>query len=175
MDYTRDGVDGGFSGTIPQYSLPRLNNLFLTSNNLEGSIPKFDCPFLYLFYADANRLSGVVPDLSGCPRIQRVFLNNNQISGYVAGSLSTNVRLISIDLSNNRLTSPVGPIIIDDLLKNWTANPRGGVTVNLLGNAGLSEKTTREDGTEGEFSTSNKLDTLRSKGWTILMDIAPPI
>jgi hypothetical protein len=175
MDYTRDGVDGGFSGTIPRYALPRLNNLLLSSNNLLGSIPKFDCPFLYLFVADANQLTGVIPDLSGCPRIQRVFLNNNQISGYVAGSLTTNTSLVLLDLSNNRLTSSVGPVLIDDLLKNWIANPRTGVTVNLLGNAGLSEKTTREDGTEGEFSTSNKLDTLRSKGWSILMDIAPPI
>jgi Leucine-rich repeat (LRR) protein len=174
MDYTKDGVDAGFSGSIPRYALSRLNYLLLSSNNLSGPVPKFDCPFLYQFNADDNQLTGVVPDLSGCPRIQRVYLNNNRISGYIAGSLSTNTSLSLIDLSNNRLTSPVGPIIIDDLLKNWAANPRSGVTVNLLGNAGLSEKTTREDGTEGEFSTSNKLDTIRSKGWTIIMDIAPP-
>ena len=97
-------------------------------------------------------------------------MNNNQMTGYNAGNLRSNIFASVIDISNNRLPAQVGPTLIDDLLENWTSNPRSGVTVNMLGKAGLAESSTRNDGTEGEGSTANKLDTLRQKGWSILMD-----
>jgi hypothetical protein len=170
MDYTRDGTDQGFSGSIPAYALPRLNYLFLTYNKLGGQCPKFECPQLYQLYLDSNVLTGSVPNLSGCTNLQIIIMNNNLMTGYNAGNLRSNIYASIIDISNNRLPAQVGPTLIDDLLKNWTANPRSGVTVNMLGNAGLSETSTRNDGTEGENSTGSKLDTLRQKGWTILMD-----
>jgi hypothetical protein len=170
MNYTRNGADGGFSGSIPAYALPSLNYLFLTYNNLGGQCPKFECPFLYYLSVDSNNLSGDIPDLSGCTRLYRILLNNNVMTGYNAGSLRSNIYASVIDISNNRLPAQVGPTIIDDLIKNWTANPRSGVTINLLGNAGLSESTSRNDGSEGEDSTGGKIDTLRQKGWTLLMD-----
>lgn len=101
-------------------------------------------------------------------------MNNNLMNGYSAGNLKSNVYASVIDISNNKLPAAVGPVLIDDLLKNWAANPRSGVTVNLLGNSvngsGLTEASSRNDGTEGASSTATKLDTLRQKGWTILMD-----
>ena len=170
MDYTRDGADGGFSGAIPAYDIPSLNYLFLTYNNLSGQVPKLTCPNLYLLYIDSNALSGDIPDLSGCTRLQTIVMNNNQMTGYSAGSLKSNIFASVIDISNNRLPVQVGPTLIDDLLENWASNPRSGVTVNMLGQAGLTESSTRNDGTDGEGSTANKLDTLRQKGWSILMD-----
>jgi hypothetical protein len=61
-------------------------------------------------------------------------MNNNLMNGYSAGNLKSNVYASVIDISNNKLPAAVGPVLIDDLLKNWAANPRSGVTVNLLGN-----------------------------------------
>ena len=170
MDYTRNGAEGGFSGSIPAYSSARLHYLFFTYNNLSGQVPKLECPYLYQFYIDSNSLTGYIPDLSGCVRLQRIVMNNNQMTGYNAGNLRSNIFASVIDISNNRLPAQVGPTLIDDLLENWTSNPRSGVTVNMLGQAGLAESSTRNDGTEGEGSTANKLDTLRQKGWSILMD-----
>lgn len=170
MDYTKDGSDGGFTGAIPAFALPGLNYLFLTFNNLTGQCPKFECPNLYQLYLDSNQLSGSVPDLSSCQNLQLIVMNNNLMTSYRAGSLSKNIYASTIDISNNKLPAGVGPTLIDDLLKNWTANPRGGVTVNLLGNTGLSENSSRNDGTTGASSTAGKLDTIRQKGWTILMD-----
>ena len=170
MDYTRNGAEGGFSGSIPAYSSARLNYLFFTYNNLSGQVPKLECPYLYQLYIDSNSLTGYIPDLSGCVRLQIIVMNNNQMTGYNAGNLRSNIFASVIDISNNRLPAQVGPTLIDDLLENWTSNPRSGVTVNMLGQAGLAESSTRNDGTEGEGSTANKLDTLRQKGWSILMD-----
>jgi len=170
MSYSRDGTDQGFSGTIPKYSLPSLQYLFLTYNKLSGQCPKFECPYLYYLSIDSNELTGTIPNLSGCVRLQRILMNNNLMTGYTAGNLRSNIYASVIDISNNQLPVNVGPTIIDDLLKNWAANPRSGVTVNMLGNKGLSESSSRNDGTEGENSTGNKLDSLRQKGWTILMD-----
>jgi len=174
MNYTRDVSSGGFSGTIPTFALPSLNYLFLTANKLTGACPTFECPFLYQLSIDSNDLTGSIPNLSKCARLQRILMNNNRMNGYSAGNLRSNIYASVIDISNNNLPAQVGPVLIDDLLKNWASNPRGGVTVNLLGNSingsGLTEFSTRNDGTDGASSTAIKLDTLRQKGWTILMD-----
>lgn len=172
MSYTRNATDGsgGFSGTVPAYASAALRYLFLTSNSLSGQVPVLQCPNLIYFYIDSNDISNNVPDLSGCVRCLYIQMNNNVMSGYIEGSLRYNIFARSIDLSNNRLPAQVGPTLISDLLENWTSNPRSGVTVNLLGNNGLSETSARNDGTVGEGSTANKLDTLRQKGWSILMD-----
>ena len=171
IDYSKNGADGGVSGSVPAFNSPALNYLFLTYNNLSGQVPDLTCPYLYYLYLGQNALTGTVPDLSGCIRLQYIQLNNNLMTGYDAGNLQYNIYARTIDLSNNRLVQNTGPTIIDDLLKNWTANPRTGVSVNMLGNNGLTEATTRADGSgDGENSTSVKLDTLRQKGWSILMD-----
>jgi len=170
MDYTKNGADGGFTGNIPAYDLPRLNYLFLTGNALNGQVPKLKCPYLFQIYIDDNELSGNIPDFSDCSRLKQIVLRNNGMTGYQEGSLRYNSSATIIDISNNLLTAQVGPTLINDLLENWVLAPRGGVTVNMLGQDGLSESSTRNDGSSGEGSTANKLDTLRQKGWSILMD-----
>ena len=170
IDYSKNGADGGVSGSVPAFNSPALQYLFLTYNNLTGQVPDLTCPYLYYLYLGQNALTGTVPDLSGCVRLQYIQLNNNLMTSYDAGNLEYNIYARTIDLSNNRLVQNTGPTIIDDLLKNWTRNPRSGVSVNMLGNNGLTEATTRADGSEGENSTAVKLDTLRQKGWSILMD-----
>ena len=170
MDYTKNGADEGFTGNIPAYDLPRLNYLFLTGNRLVGQVPKLKCPYLFQIYIDDNELSGNIPDFSDCSRLKQIVLRNNRMTGYQEGSLRYNSSATIIDISNNLLTAQVGPTLINDLLENWVLAPRGGVTVNMLGQDGLSESSTRNDGSSGEGSTANKLDTLRQKGWSILMD-----
>ena len=140
------------------------------SNQFSGQVPKFTTTYLYQLYLQYNALSGNIPDLSGCTRLQRVYLNNNSISGFVKDSLKYSTQLSVIDFSNNQLTAQSGSDIIADLFENYSLNPRTGVSVNLLGNSstGLTRDGVINDGTEGDSSTKNKLSFLESR-WTILL------
>ena len=155
------------SGTVPAFTGNGLRYIYLYSNQLAGQVPKFTTPYLYQVYLQYNNLTGNIPDLSGCTRLQRVYLNNNSINGYTPGALQYNSSLSVIDFSNNNLSSTAGSNIIADLFENYSLNPRTGVSVNLLGNPMLKDEI-QNDGTEGDTSTANKLSFLENF-WTILI------
>ena len=155
------------SGTVPAFTGNGLRYIYLYSNQLAGQVPKFTTPYLYQLYLQYNNLTGNIPDLSGCTRLQRVYLNNNSINGYTPGALKYNSSLSVIDFSNNQLPNTAGSNIIADLYDNISLNPRTGVSVNLLGNS-MTREGIQNDGTEGETSTANKLSFLENF-WTILI------
>tara|TARA_R110000744_G_scaffold39947_2_gene90732 strand:+ start:7017 stop:9506 length:2490 start_codon:yes stop_codon:yes gene_type:complete len=155
------------SGSVPAFTGNRLHYIYLYSNLLAGQVPKFTTPYLYQLYLQYNSLTGNIPDLSGCTRLQRVYLNNNSINGYTEGSLRYNTSLSVIDFSNNQLSNNDGSNIIADLYENFNLNPRSGVSVNLLGNS-MTKDGIQRDGTEGLTSTANKLSFLETY-WTILI------
>ena len=159
-----------FTGSVPAFTGNGLQYIYMYSNQFSGQVPKFTTPYLYQLYLQYNTLSGNIPDLSGCTRLQRVYLNNNSISGFVKDSLKYSTQLSVIDFSNNQLTGPSGSDIIADLFENYSLNPRTGVSVNLLGNSttGLTRENVINDDTEGDSSTKNKLLFLESR-WTILL------
>ena len=157
------------TGTVPTWSTNALSYVFCYNNQLSGSLPALNTPYLYYLYLQNNNLTGNLPSMSGAIRLQRLYLNSNSISGYTTDALKYNTSLSIIDLSNNQLPASVGAPLINDLFDNYSGNPRSGVSVNLLGNNGLSRTNIVNDGTEGENSTANKLAFLE-RFWTILLD-----
>lgn len=157
------------TGTVPTWSTNALRYVFCYNNSLSGSLPALNTPYLYYLYLQNNNLTGNLPSMSGAIRLQRLYLNSNSISGYTTDALKYNTSLSIIDLSNNQLPASVGAPLINDLFDNYSGNPRSGVSVNLLGNNGLSRTNIINDGTEGENSTANKLAFLE-RFWTILLD-----
>ena len=157
------------SGTIPAWTTNALSYVFIYNNSFSGSIPTLNTPYLYYLYAQNNNLSGNLPSMAGAIRLQRLYLNSNSIVGYTPEALKYNTSLSIIDISNNQLNASVGSNLISDLFDNYASNPRSGVSVNLLGNNGLSRSSIINDGTEGDNSTASKLEFLE-QFWTILLD-----
>lgn len=147
-----------FSGSIPAFkNLFSLTYLYL-NNNQFTSLPKFtNLSNLTYFYAHNNQLSGSIPDFSQCPSLFFLILYGNKFTNYTVGSLTTNYRLRYLDLSSNLLTQQAVNAIINDLFINYTSVNRGGVTVNLRGNASPG------------VDALDQVSVLRSKGWSIAL------
>jgi len=165
----------GLTGTLPELTCEKLTWFLASINSFTGQVPKWNLPRLYQLWLFNNELSGSIPDFSDCPRLHQVRLQNNRFESYEEGNLSQNLILKELNLSNCRLKAQYGSQLIYDLYENYIANPRGGVTINLLGQNptvgdGLNENAIVNDDTEGSESTANKLQTLRDAGWTILID-----
>ena len=106
-------------------------------------------------------MSGSIPDFSGCSKIQRIYLYNNQLNDYNNGSLSTNTRLRVLYLQNNNLSQSSINKIIEDLFTNFENFERSGVIVNLTNNTAPG----------GNDEVLEKLDYLRREAkWSISTD-----
>jgi len=157
--YYVDSSYNAFSGNIPGFkNLSSLSYLFLYNNQFTGITKFTNLPNLAYFYAHNNQLSGEIPDFTDCPNMYYLILFNNQLTSYKSGSFSSLYRLRYLDLANNLLSQQAINSIISDLYINYTSINRGGVTINLRGNASPS-------GTSLDY-----IDILRSKGWSIALD-----
>ena len=174
-----DGYDkvltAGLDETLPAWNNPRLQWLYLENNTIPGQFPTWNLPYLYRVWANNNKFTGNFPDFSQCRNLRNIRLQDNQISGYVSGSLALNKYLNRLNLKNNKLPGGVGTSLINDLYENYLLRKRGGVIINLLGqNADsgdhLTESRLINDGTTGDLSTENKLAALRNAGWTIQLE-----
>jgi hypothetical protein len=147
-----------FTGNVPSYrNLSLLYEINLFNNQLTEFPRKFtNLPSLQFFRAHNNQISGQIPDFSDCPILFSLILFNNQFSGYFSGSFSKLYGIRLIDLSNNLLTQQAINLIINDLFVNYDTLKRGGVTINLRGNA-LPGVTALE-----------RITFLNSKGWSIV-------
>lgn len=145
-----------FSGTIPGFrNLTKLNTLYIFNNNFTSLSTFSNLPNLQYFYAHNNSIGGRIPNFGDCPNLIFLILFNNKFTDYVSGSFSRLYRINYIDLSNNNLSQQAINSIIADLVINYNAVKRGGVTVNLRNNA-LPSGIALE-----------RITFLRSKGWTI--------
>jgi Leucine-rich repeat (LRR) protein len=148
-----------FSGNIPAFkNLSRLTYLYLFNNQFTGLLEFQNLPNLVYFYAHNNQITGELPDFGDCPRLYYLILFNNQFTNYKSGALSQNYRLRYLDISGNNLTQQAVNKLIEDLYTNYTTVNRGGVTINLRGNALPSG------------DALDTIDILRSKGWTIVFE-----
>ena len=148
--------NNSFSGTVPAYkNLSNLKRLYIHNNQLEALSKFSNLPNLEYFYAHNNIMEGTIPSFADCPRLYYLILFNNNFEFYTQGSLSTLYRIKYIDLSGNNLTQQSVDDILSDLLANYNAVNRRGVTVNLRGNAIPSEV------------GQENLEIIRSKGWTV--------
>jgi hypothetical protein len=155
-----------FTGAVPPFNSTGLRYLFLYGNRFNLQLPELNCPGLYYYYLQNNQLPGFIPSFENCPAVQRIYLNNNDLTGYISGAVATNTQLRIMDFSNNALTRTDGINIINDLAANYTANPRAGVSVNLINQAdsvnGLRETFIQQDPSAGA-----NLNFLRAVGWSI--------
>uniref|UniRef100_A0A5B7C6L6 non-specific serine/threonine protein kinase n=1 Tax=Davidia involucrata TaxID=16924 RepID=A0A5B7C6L6_DAVIN len=122
------------AGTIPDIfeSLPNLQNVRLSYNNLTGSLPpsfaKSGIQNLWInnqmvglsgridvlgtmsqliqVWLHANQFSGPIPDLSDCTSLFDLQLRDNQLTGVIPPSLTSLPKLVNVTLQNNRLQGP---------------------------------------------------------------------
>jgi len=157
--YYVDCSYNALSGNIPGFkNLSNLYQLYLYNNQFTGITKFTNLPNLAYFYAHNNQLSGEIPDFTDCPNMYYLILFNNKLTTYTSGSFSSLYRLRYLDLSNNLLSQQAVNSIISDLYTNYNSIKRGGVTINLRGNAAPS-------GLSLDY-----IDILRSKGWSIALD-----
>ena len=148
------------SGNIPGFrNLSNLYYLFLYNNRFTGLSRFQNLPRLTYFYAHNNQMTGDIPDFSECPRLYYLILFNNQFTNYTSGSFSQLYRIRYLDLSNNQLTQQAVNSIISDLYDNYTTVNRSSVTINLRGNSLPSGQ-----------DILDKVDFLRSKGWSLVYE-----
>jgi Leucine-rich repeat (LRR) protein len=155
-------VDASFnalSGSVPAFrNLGNLYYLFLYNNQFTSLSTFANLGSLRYFYAHNNKIAGEIPSFAGCPNLFYLILFNNLLTDYKSGGLATNYNLRYLDLSGNLLTGQAVNQIIEDLLTNYNTVNRGGVTVNLRGNALPSGV------------ALDSIDILRSKGWSIVFN-----
>lgn len=156
---------------------PNIDLINLSSNELTGPAPAWVSSSLRYFYADFNNLTsfsqitapnlvrlhlhfnamtGDIPDLSNMVNLTYLWANNNQLTGYTAGSFTTMAALQRLDLSFNNLGSGAINQIITDLYDNYEANPRTGVTINLAGND------------SPDSTAAERISFLASNGWSVV-------
>ena len=174
---TFDRIKGrGLTGNFPEFNQSGLSGIWAYNNSFSGQMPKQDLTKIYLMYLQRNEFTGSIPDLSSCPNLHKFKMHDNKLSTYTAGFLKDNLRMTKFDFSNNRLRASIATDLIYDLYENYLARPRGGVTLDFLGQSDpdgqntLSQSAVETDGTTGPESSANKLSALRNNGWTILLD-----
>jgi hypothetical protein len=148
------------SGRVPSLNLSSLTTLILNNNSLTG-INNLTCPLLKEINVATNSITAI-PSFGGCPSIQTIDMSSNPMSSnpaaYVADTFTPLTALRSLNLANCGLSRSIVDQILVDLGKNYDANPRTRVSVNLVGNASPSATT--------EIQTFI-ISRLRSSGWTI--------
>ncbi|RVW84002.1 Receptor-like protein 12 [Vitis vinifera] len=107
-----DLSENKFSGPIPSFSLSkRLTEINLSYNNLMGPIPFHWEQLVNLMNLDLryNAITGnLPPSLFSLPSLQRLRLDNNQISGQFKILLNaSSSRLSTLGLSSNNLKGPI--------------------------------------------------------------------
>ena len=155
-----DVSSNALSGPIPAFRiLPSLYQLYLYNNQFTSLSTFANLGSLAYFYAHNNKIAGKIPSFEGCPSLYYLILFNNLLTEYTSGGLAKNTNLRYLDLSGNLLTGQAVNQIIADLLINYNAVKRGGVTVNLRGGNALPTGVALDS-----------IDILRSKGWSIVFN-----
>ncbi|KAI5078708.1 hypothetical protein GOP47_0006379 [Adiantum capillus-veneris] len=114
-----DLSNNSLTGPIPPSlgSLSALQHLLLYLNNLSGGIPPAlftNSTSLLTLSLSANRLSGSIPPLLSSsqaghhlPRLQKLVLLENNLSGIIPRSLGNCTSLVDLELSRNQLSSHI--------------------------------------------------------------------
>ena len=119
-------------GIIPTYeNLNSLRNLYLQNNQLTSLSEPGLLPVLQKFQMNNNQIVGTIPDFSGCTNLRTLTLHRNNFTGYTSGAFKKLYRIRYLDISFNNLGQSELNRILEDLLANWQAVKRGGVTINL--------------------------------------------
>ncbi|CAI0546278.1 unnamed protein product [Linum tenue] len=98
------------TGKLPsqQLKFPRLSTIDLSSNKFEGPLPMWSTNASILYLQD-NKFSGSIPENFGklMPRLQKVYLSQNQLVGEIPDCWYHSFMFWAIDVSNNSLTGKI--------------------------------------------------------------------
>ncbi|XP_065626611.1 receptor-like protein EIX2 [Quercus suber] len=99
-------------GEIPPsiFNSPKLDSLYLYSNNIIGKIPELLGQLKHLTYLqmEGNSLNGPIPSSIGnLSYLEELFLSDNQLNGTIPKTLGHFSNLWRLYVSNNFLTGPV--------------------------------------------------------------------
>ena len=145
------------SGDIPAFTnLTNLYQLRLWNNNFTGIKTFENCTNLRYFWCHNNQITGEIPDFSGCPRLYYLVMYNNQFTSYKSGAFKNLTQIRYLTVNSNNLNQTSINNILEDLYDNYLASPRGGVTIDLRGNASPT------GGASNEY-----IQILESKRWDI--------
>ena len=181
------------TGTIPDFSAnPSFYYLDLRWNNFIGKVPDIaGTNFFYAYLADnnlteftpisstrlrvlqltRNRLT-TIPFIGNLNLLNEFYFNDQKLDGgrVVYDSINNNfaglVSLRTLDIANNRMSQGDINQIIKDLNKNYDANPRSGVGINLRGNDAPSTDT-GDQVASPEDDIPAIITKLRRAGWSI--------
>jgi len=157
--------ENNFTGNIPKFqNLSSLYHLYLQSNNFTGLLEFVNLPNLDRFYCHNNSISGEIPDFTECPKLRYLAMYNNNFTSYKSGAFKDLNRVRYIDCSLNNLTQTSVNEIVDDLYDNYTAVPRGGVTINIKNNVGIGASLP----TLPSEDQIDKINILKTKGWNFV-------
>lgn len=157
------------SGPVPSLTnKSRIAYLFLQNNQLSSFNGFNNTPALIFVYLQNNSITGAIPMLTGfAPNIQRLYLFNNLFNNYTPGSFAGLTRIQILDISNNGLTASALNNIVDDLYLNYLAAPRARVSVNMRSQSNAVGYNPSSLGNDREKAVKEKIDFLRSNGWSI--------
>ena len=132
-----DLTDNAFSGNLSLTNLNNLNEFYMSANQLDAITGWSTLPQLeYISVAQNPSLGPDLPNFSvGSPNIRNIGFNNCNFTNYTVGTFATCTRIKIVDLSTNNFNSAAIDDILEDLIANYNAAPRSGVTINLIGNA----------------------------------------
>ncbi|CAN8316790.1 unnamed protein product [Cochlearia groenlandica] len=110
---------------------PRVVALKLSNMNLTGNIPTelVKLTGLVELRLDGNSFTGPMPDLSRCPNLEIIHLENNQLTGKIPSSLEKLPNLKELYLQNNLLSGTIP----SDLTKNVISNFSGNINLEKRG------------------------------------------
>lgn len=165
-------IDNRIEEPVPQILSPTVFRVLLDRNLLYGQLLPYECPVANEIRLNKNNIGkdengnidielGSIPTFSACRNLRSLNLADNFFTSYTAGAFKDITIISNLNVSNNKLSISDGFLIIEDLFKNWQANNRGGVSVNLAAN-NFTEGDILSNPTLGEYYTF-----LTSVGWSI--------
>ncbi len=90
-----------------------------------------------------------------------LILYNNSFTSYKSGSFASLYKLNQLDISNNNLSVTGLEQIMEDLYKNYTETPRGGVKINIKNALGAGLTINEE--------ILETITLLKVAGWTVTL------
>jgi hypothetical protein len=96
--------NNNLTGTLPSFSLPALESLYLHANKITGNLPNFNLPNLKILYLDDNKFTGTIPNYD-LPELEKLYMVYNQLSGSIPDFNLPKLR--ELVLVHNKLTGPI--------------------------------------------------------------------
>ena len=67
--------------SVAEFTLPNLWYFSVAQNQISGSLPDYNLPALEQIYFSENNLTGIIPNFSGMPVLERLHFHSNALGG----------------------------------------------------------------------------------------------